>query len=101
MTNNNKISFDIDIDELLGLKDPNKHTLEYDLNFILENGIDEYNKMRQEWENKKRDFIDLFYDCFDELCDIMEKDPLRRVPISCFTCKKGMELRDKYGSPKE
>lgn len=95
-----KISIDLDIEDLLGLKEPDKNTLEYDLNFIIENGIDEYIKQQQEHENKKREFIELFKECFDELCVFMEKDDKRRVPISCFTCIKGMDLRDQYGKPK-
>ena len=97
---NNKISIDLDIEDLLGLKEPSKNSLEYDLNFIIENGIDEYIKQQQEHENKKREFIELFKECFDELCFFMEKDDKRRVPISCFTCIKGMDLRDQYGKPK-
>lgn len=95
-----KISIDLDIEDLLGLTEPNKNSLEYDLNFIIENGIDEYIKQQQEHENKKREFIELFKECFDELCVFMEKDDKRRVPISCFTCIKGMDLRDQYGKPK-
>ena len=97
---NKKVSIDLDIDDLLGLTEPKKNTLEYDLNFIIENGIDEYIKQQQEHENKKREFIELFKECFDELCVFMEKDDKRRVPISCFTCIKGMDLRDQYGKPK-
>lgn len=94
-----KISIDLDIEDLLGLKEPNKNTLEYDLNFILENGIDEYIKMQEEKENKKKEFIELFKECYDELCIYMEKDPQRRVSVNCFTCIKGMDLRDQYGKP--
>ena len=46
MKSNNKFSIDLDIEDLLGLKD-NKNTLEYDLNFIIDNGIDEYLKQQQ------------------------------------------------------
>lgn len=95
---NNKISIDLDIEDLLGLKE-NKNTLEYDLNFILENGIDEYIKMQEEKENRKKEFIELFKECYDELCIYMEKDPQRRVSVNCFTCIKGMDLRDQYGKP--
>lgn len=97
---NKKVSIDLDIEDLLGLTEPNKNSLEYDLNFIIDNGIDEYIKQQQEHENKKREFIELFKECFDELCVFMEKDDKRRVPISCFTCIKGMDLRDQYGKPK-
>ena len=95
-----KINIELDIEDLLGLTEPKKNTLEYDLNFILNNGMEEYLKQQQEQENKKQEFIELFKLCFDELCGYMEKDPLRRVSINCFTCVKGMELRDKYGTNK-
>ena len=94
-----KISIDLDIEDLLGLSEPKKNTLEYDLNFILENGIDSYNKLIEEHENKKKEFIELFKECYDELCIYMEKDPQRRVSVNCFTCIKGMDLRDQYGKP--
>lgn len=97
---NNKISIDLDIEELLGLKEPNKKTLEYDLNFIIDNGMEEYIKQQEEHEQRKKEFISLYKECYDELCEFMEKDPKQRVAISCFTCIKGMDLRDKYGKPK-
>ena len=43
-----KISIDLDIEDLLGLTEPNKNNLEYDLNFIIDNGIENYNKMLEE-----------------------------------------------------
>ena len=97
---NKKVSIDLDIEELLGLSEPKKNTLEYDLNFILENGIEKYNQMQQEHENKKKEFMQLFRECFDEICFYMEKDPKRRVSVNCLTCVKGMDLRDKYGKLK-
>lgn len=62
-----KISIDLDIEDLLGLTEPNKNSLEYDLNFILDNGIENYNKMLEEHENKRKEFIKLFRECFDEI----------------------------------
>ena len=97
---NNKVNIELDIEDLLGLTEPKKNTLEYDLNFIIDNGMEEYLKQQQEHEDKKQEFLSLFKECFDELCDFMEQDPLRRVSIRCFTCVKGMELRDKYGTNK-
>lgn len=98
---NNKVSIDLDIEDLLGLKDTNKNTLEYDLNFIINNGMEEYIKQQEEHEQKKKEFIELFKECYDELCLFMEKDPKQRVAISCFTCIKGMDLSKKYGKPKK
>lgn len=96
---NNKVSIDLDIEDLLGLSEPKKNTLEYDLNFILENGIEKYNQMQEEHGSKKKEFMELFKECFDEICFYMEKDPKRRVSVNCFTCVKGMDLRDQYGKP--
>ena len=62
-----KISIDLDIEDLLGLTEPNKNSLEYDLNFILDNGIENYNKMLEEHENKRKEFMQLFRECFDEI----------------------------------
>ena len=97
---NKKINIELDIEDLLGLKEPSKDSLEYDLNFIIENGMDKYLEIQQEHENKKREFIEMFKECFDELCLFMEKDSLHRVPISCYTCIKGMDLSKQYGKPK-
>ena len=89
-----------DILELLGLTDQ-KITLEYDLNYVLENGIDKYLNQQQEYENKKKEFMDLFKSCFDDICVFMENDDKRRVSVNCFTCIRGLDLRDQYGKPKK
>ena len=65
---NKKINIELDIDDLLNLKEPNKNTLEYDLNFILYNGIEKYIENQKQHEEEKRKFIELFKECYDELC---------------------------------
>ena len=95
-----KISIDLDLEELLGLSEPKKNTLEHDLNFIINNGENEYLKKLEEHETKKKEFMELFKECFDEICFYMETDPKRRVSVNCFTCVKGMDLRDQYGKRK-
>lgn len=62
-----KISIDLDIEDLLGLTEPNKNSLEYDLNFIIDSDIENYNKMLEEHENKRKEFMQLFRECFDEI----------------------------------
>lgn len=98
---NNKVSIDLDIEDLLGLKEPQKGTLEYDLNFIINNGMEEYLKQQEEERQKDREFVERFKRNYDELCEYMEKDPKKRVAISCFTCIKGMDLSKQYGKPKQ
>lgn len=97
---NNKVSIDLDIEDLLGLTEPKKNTLEYDLNFIINNGLDEF--IKQQEDEKKRDieFVELFKRNYDEIVKIMEFDPRKRVAVNCFTCIKGMDLSKQYGKPK-
>lgn len=58
-------------------------------------------KEHLEHEEKKKEFIQLFKECYDELCVFMEKDPEHKVAISCYTCLKGMDLSKQYGKPKK
>ena len=96
---NKKISIDLDIEDLLGLKEPSKDSLEYDLLFIMENGIDEFNKQFEERENKKREFIELFKECYNDIVKYIEIDG--RIAVNCYTCIKGMDLSKQYGKPKK
>ena len=77
-----------------------KDSLEYDLNFIIENGIDEYLKQQENKKNKDTEFIELFKQNYDEIVKIMKFDPHKRVPVNCYTCIKGMDLSKQYGKSK-
>lgn len=96
---NNKVSIDLDIEDLLGLKEPKKGTLEYDLNFIIDNGIDEYIKQQEEEKAKDKEFVELFKRNYNEIVKFIEIDG--RIAVNCFTCIKGMDLSKKYGKPKK
>lgn len=96
---NNKIDIELDIEDLLGLTEPKKGTLEYDLNFIIDNGIDEYIKQQQEEKNKDKEFVELFKRNYNEIVKFIEIDG--RIAVNCFTCIKGMDLSKKYGKPKK
>lgn len=96
---NNKIDIELDIEDLLGLTEPKKGTLEYDLNFVIDNGIDEYIKQQEEEKNKDKEFVELFKRNYNEIVKFIEIDG--RIAVNCFTCIKGMDLSKKYGKPKE
>ena len=96
---NNKVSIDLDIEDLLGLKEPQKGTLEYDLNFIINNGMEEYIKQQEEEKRKDREFVELFKRNYNEIIKFIEIDG--RIAVNCFTCIKGMDLSKKYGKPKK
>lgn len=95
---NKKVSIDLDIEDLLGLTEPKKGTLEYDLNFIIENGMEEYVKQQEEEKRKDREFVELFKRNYDDIVKFIEIDG--RIAVECFTCIKGMDLSKKYGKPR-
>ena len=95
---NNKIDIELDIEDLLGLTEPKKSTLEYDLNFIIDNGIDEYIKQQEE-KAKDKEFVELFKRNYNEIVKFIEIDG--RIAVNCFTCIKGMDLSKKYSKPKK
>ena len=98
---NNKISIDLDIEDLLGLKEPSKNSLEYDLNFIIENGIEGYLKRQEDEKRKDREFVEMFKRNYDEIVKFISLDPKQRIAVDCFTCIKGVDLSKKYGKPKK
>lgn len=81
--------------EWFGLSDKEIHiTLEDDIKDIMDKYYDEL----QEHE-KKKEFLSLFKECYDDIVKIIELDPHKRVPVNCFTCIKGMDLSKQYGKP--
>ena len=84
--------------KMFGLYDRSvKLTLEEDIQKTMNDLVRE----SKEHEEKKKEFIKMFEECFDELCVFMERDPQKRVPVSCFFCQKGMDLSKQYGKPKK
>ena len=98
---NKKVNIELDLEDLLGLKEPSKDGLEYDLLFVMENCIDEYIKLRENERNKDREFIELFKRNYDEIVKLILLDPKQRIEVNCFTCIKGMDLSKQYGKPKK
>lgn len=97
---NKKVSIDLDIEDLLGLTEPKKNTLEYDLNFIIDNGIEDYIKQQENEKQKDREFVEMFKRNYNEIVKFISLDPMQRIAVDCFTCIKGMDLSKKYGKPK-
>ena len=94
---NNKVSIDLDIEDLLGLSEPKKNTLEYDLNFMLDNGIDEYLRKQQEHENKKKEFMELFRECFQDIILEFQNDPKQQITVNCAGCRYSNRVELGYG----
>lgn len=98
---NKKINIELDIEDLLGLKEPSKDSLEYDLNFIIENGMEEYLRLQEKEKQKDKEFVEMFKRNYDEIVKFISVDPKQRIAVDCFTCIKGMDLSKKYGKPKQ
>ena len=97
----NKVSIDVDLEDLLGLKEPNKDSLEYDLNFIIENGMEEYLRLQEKEKQKDKEFVEIFKRNYDEIVKFISLDPKQRIAVDCFTCLKGVDLTKQYGKPKQ
>ena len=67
----------------------------------MENGIDEYVKLRENEKNKDRVFVELFKRNYDEIVKFISLDPKKRIAVDCFTCLKGVDLSKQYGRPKQ
>ena len=98
---NNKVSIDLDIEDLLGLKEPSKDSLEYDLNFIIENGMEEYLRLQEKEKQKDKEFVEMFKRNYDDIVKFISLDPKQRIAVDCFTCLKGVDLTKQYGKPKQ
>ena len=98
---NKKINIELDIEDVLGLKEPSKDSLEYDLNFIIENGMEEYLRLQEKEKQKDKEFVEMFKRNYDEIVKFISLDPKQRIAVDCFTCLKGVDLTKQYGKPKQ
>ena len=90
---NNKVSIDFDLEDLLGLSEPKKHTLEYDISFIMENGLEKYLEEQRKIQQAKDDFINTFNDryVYNKI-----KDRLIREGF-VYRCPFCLDLSNSYG----
>lgn len=93
---------DKDIIDLLGLTDRTIKvgvSIEDDLQYMIENGIDKYYEELDKYNQRKKEFVEMFRECYDDIVKIIELDPRKRIAVDCFTCIKGMDLSKQYGRP--
>ncbi len=94
---NNKVSIDLDIEELLGLTEPKEHTLEYDIKYIAENGLSGYRQLLDKEQQRKEEFLSLFKMYYDDIVNIIDKDPKQRIAVNCYGCRTwGKDLSHHY-----
>lgn len=95
MAKKNKIDIELDIADLLGLSEPKKDSLEYDLTFILENGIDKYKELQDNKQKAKDEFVDMLFDSY-----VMNKLKNRLIRDGfVYQCKYcwGLDVSGQYG----
>ena len=94
-----KMSLEIDLIKTMTYK-PDKNSLEHDLLKIMEKDGDQYLKQLKEEENKRKEFVKLFKECYDDIVNVVRQDKQKRIPVECYTCVRGMDLSKQYGKPK-
>ena len=82
--------------KMFGLYDRSvKLTLEEDI----QKTMNDFVRESKEHEEKKKEFIKMFKECYDDIVKIIELDG--RIAVECFTCIRGMDLSKQYGKPKK
>ena len=94
-----KMSLEIDLINTMTYK-PDKNSLEHDLLKIMGKDGDQYLKQLKEEEQKRKEFVKLFKECYDDIVKIIENDTKKRIAVNCYTCIRGMDLSKQYGRPK-
>ena len=82
--------------KMFGLYDRSvKLTLEEDI----QKTMNDFVRESKEHEEKKKEFIKMFKECYDDIVKIIELDG--RIAVDCFTCIRGVNLSKQYGKPKK
>ena len=83
--------------KMFGLYDRSvKLTLEED---ILKT-MNDFVRESREYEEKRKEFIKMFNDCYDDIVKVIQNDRQKRIAVDCYTCVRGMDLSKQYGKPK-
>lgn len=95
---------DKDIIDLLGLTDRKINvgvSIEDDLQYMIDNGIEKYYEELENYNKRKKEFVNMFKECYDDIVKYIELDPKKRIAVNCYTCIKGMDLSKQYGKPQK
>ena len=94
-----RLELEVDIINNMSNK-PNKNSLEYD---ILQNMSNKYSNDLKQQEDKKKEFIELFRLCFDDIIHIIELDPKQQIAVNCLGCRYSgrLDLSTCYGKHKK
>lgn len=101
---------DFDLEDLLGLKDktiqvelgvkpPQKGTLEYDMWKLFQDGTDtnEYLKKMNNERAEEEEFMRLFKRCFPQIIQVFQNDPAQHIAVNCAGCRYSNRVELGYG----
>ncbi|HPE14511.1 MAG TPA: hypothetical protein PLT65_01565 [Bacilli bacterium] len=97
--NNLKYNIEQDLTDMLGLTD-NKNSLDYDLRYVIENGIDKYNEMMIREQEKRNEIKNIMIELLNDktlLYQLMKILEFEGFVKDCPTCAWNIE---KYGKLK-
>lgn len=97
--NNLKYNIEQDLTDMLGLTD-NKNSLDYDLRYVIENGIDKYNEMIMREQEKRNEIRNIMVELLNDkaiISKLMKILEFEGFVKDCPTCAWNIE---KYGKLK-
>lgn len=97
--NNLKYNIEQDLTDMLGLTD-NKNSLDYDLRYVIENGIDKYNEMMMREQEKRNEIKNIMIELLNDkaiISKLMKILEFEGFVKDCPTCAWNIE---KYGKLK-
>lgn len=97
--NNLKYNIEQDLTDMLGLTD-NKNSLDYDLRYVIENGIDKYNEMIIREQEKRNEIKNIMIELLNDktiISKLMKTLEFEGFVKDCPTCAWNIE---KYGKLK-
>lgn len=97
--NNLKYNIEQDLTDMLGLTD-NKNSLDYDLRYVIENGIDKYNEMMIREQEKRNEIKNIMIELLNDkaiISQLMKILEFEGFVKDCPTCAWNIE---KYGKLK-
>lgn len=97
--NNLKYNIEKDLTDMLGLTD-NKNSLDYDLRYVTENGIDKYNEMMIREQEKRNEIKNIMIELLNDkaiISKLMKILEFEGFVKDCPTCAWNIE---KYGKLK-
>lgn len=84
------------LEDLLGLKDTTL-TVNMGVEEDLLKTMNDFVRESQEYEEKKREFVKLFKDCYYDIVKVIQYDPNQFIAVNCAGCRYANKVDLGYG----